>query len=224
VQDYDFNSYTRALSDFCNEDLSAFYFDIRKDRLYCDAPGDPARRAYRTVLDTLFHALIRYAAPVLVFTSEEVWGSRYPGAGSVHVLEWPLVDASWMNAQLIDDWAKMLALRSLVTRAVEPMRREKEIGSSLEADVVIQHGPGFALASRPLNEFASWPAFLLSKFRWEMKSLILSLGIQPTSNARPTTNVAAAGASCPKSPRTVPCVTAARTSWRSWMRCCDGTL
>ena len=94
VDDFDFNSYTRLLADFCNEDLSAFYFDIRKDSLYCDigpaAPlGTDKRRAYRTVLDTLFHALVRYAAPVLVFTSEEVWGTRYPDAGSVHLLEWP---------------------------------------------------------------------------------------------------------------------------------------
>src|SRR5690606_5357238 len=64
------------------------YFDIRKDRLYCDAPDDAGRRAYRTVLDTLFHALVRYAAPVLVFTGEEVWGARYPEGGSVHLLEW----------------------------------------------------------------------------------------------------------------------------------------
>ena len=93
VEEYDFNSYTRLLSDFCNNDLSAFFFDIRKDSLYCDAPTSPKRRAYRTVLDTLFHALVRYAAPVLVFTSEEVWGTRYPEAGSVHLLEWPDVDA-----------------------------------------------------------------------------------------------------------------------------------
>ncbi len=70
-----------ALVDFCNEDLSAFYFDIRKDSLYCDAPGDARRRAARTVFNTLFHALIRYAAPVMVFTAEEVWGSRHPDAG-----------------------------------------------------------------------------------------------------------------------------------------------
>ncbi len=85
VLDYDFNTYVRALTDFCNEDLSAFFFDIRKDALYCDAADDPKRMAYRTVLDTLFHALIRYAAPVLVFTSEEVWGTRYPEGGSVHL-------------------------------------------------------------------------------------------------------------------------------------------
>ena len=83
--DFDFNTYTRALTDFCNEDLSAFFFDIRKDRLYCDAPSDPERRAYRTVLDTLFHALVRYAAPVLVFTAEEVWGTRYPGAAAASI-------------------------------------------------------------------------------------------------------------------------------------------
>src|SRR5690606_20173723 len=69
VDDFDFNAYTRALVDFCNEDLSAFYFDIRKDRLYCDAPEWAERRAYRTVLDMLLHALLRYAAPVLVFTA-----------------------------------------------------------------------------------------------------------------------------------------------------------
>ncbi|MDP3781984.1 MAG: class I tRNA ligase family protein, partial [Sphingopyxis sp.] len=97
VDDFDFNSYTRLLADFCNEDLSAFYFDIRKDRLYCDinlATGvqTAERAAYRTVLDTIFQALVRYAAPVLVFTSEEVWGTRYPDASSVHLLEWPELD------------------------------------------------------------------------------------------------------------------------------------
>ena len=96
VDDYDFNTYVRALTDFCNEDLSAFFFDIRKDVLYCEVNAETGeqterRRAYRTVLDTLFHALVRWLSPVLVFTSEEVWGTRYPDAGSVHLLEWPVV-------------------------------------------------------------------------------------------------------------------------------------
>ncbi len=87
---FEFNRYTRALTDFANEDLSAFYFDIRKDSLYCDAPADPKRRGYRTVLDLLFHALVRYAAPILPFTTEEVWQARFPSEeGSVHLLEWP---------------------------------------------------------------------------------------------------------------------------------------
>ena len=167
VEDYDFNSYTRALSDFCNEDLSAFYFDIRKDSLYCDigpaAPlGTDKRRAYRTVLDTLFHALIRYAAPVLVFTSEEVWGTRYPDGGSVHLLEWPELptpthshpreggdpaDAVTTSNQpemdsrlrgnddLVGQWETIRDLRRQVTEAIEPQRRDKTIRSSLEAEV-----------------------------------------------------------------------------------------
>jgi isoleucyl-tRNA synthetase len=134
IADYDFNSYVRALSDFCNEDLSAFYFDIRKDSLYCDAAADPKRRAYRTVLDTLFHALVRWLAPILVFTSEEVWGTRYPDGGSVHLLEWPEVPG--LDADE-GKWADLRALRQQVTEAIEPLRREKVLGSSLEAEVTV---------------------------------------------------------------------------------------
>ncbi|WP_033074525.1 isoleucine--tRNA ligase [Sphingopyxis sp. MWB1] len=142
VDDFDFNAYTRALADFCNEDLSAFYFDIRKDRLYCDV--NPAsgyqtaeRAAYRSVLDTLFHALVRYAAPVLVFTAEEVWGTRYPDGGSVHLLEWPDVDAGWRDPALAARWNAVREQREAVTEAIEPYRREKTIRSSLEAEVTI---------------------------------------------------------------------------------------
>jgi isoleucyl-tRNA synthetase len=138
VNDYDFNEYVRALTDFCNEDLSAFYFDIRKDCLYCDAPRDPKRRAYRTVLDTLFHALIRWAAPVLVFTTEEVWGTRYPQADSVHLLEWPLIDSEWREDRALEvRWAGLRELRESVTEAIEPLRRDKVVGSSLEAEVTV---------------------------------------------------------------------------------------
>jgi isoleucyl-tRNA synthetase len=142
VDDFDFNGYTRLLADFCNEDLSAFYFDIRKDVLYCDlgpaAPlGTDTRRAYRSVLDILFHALVRYATPVLVFTAEEVWGTRYPEAGSVHLLEWPTVDAAWNDAALASKWANVRTQREAVTEAIEPYRREKTIRSSLEAEVTI---------------------------------------------------------------------------------------
>ncbi len=135
VADFDFNAYTRALIDFCNEDLSAFFFDIRKDRLYCDHAEDLERRAYRTVLDVMFHALIRYAAPVLVFTAEEVWGSRYPDGGeSVHLAEWPEVPNA--SADLAR-WQALRLLRESVTEAIEPLRREKTIRSSLEAVVTV---------------------------------------------------------------------------------------
>lgn len=137
---FEFNRYTRALADFANDDLSAFFFDIRKDSLYCDAADSPKRRAYRTVLDTLFHALVRYAAPVLAFTAEEVWQARFPSEdGSVHFLEWPELPA----APAVDDaqWAELRRLRQAVTEAIEPYRREKTVRSSLEAEVTLPSLP-----------------------------------------------------------------------------------
>ncbi|WP_426387350.1 isoleucine--tRNA ligase [Sphingobium sp. R-21] len=134
----EFSRYTRALMDFANSDLSAFFFDIRKDCLYCDAKADPKRRAYRTVLDTLFHALVRYAAPIIPFTAEEVWQSRYSNPEeSVHFLEWPEVDAAWLDQGLDDKWAEIRNQRDQVNEAIEPLRREKIIRSSLEADVTM---------------------------------------------------------------------------------------
>lgn len=132
--DFDFNAYVRALTEFCNEDLSALFFDVRKDSLYCDAPADLKRRAYRTVLDTLFHALVRYAAPVLVFTSEEVWQTRFPGSDSVHLLTWPVVPVSVVDE---DRWVELRQLRATVNEAIEPLRREKVLGSGLEALVSV---------------------------------------------------------------------------------------
>jgi isoleucyl-tRNA synthetase len=137
----EFGRYTRALSEFANNDLSAFFFDIRKDVLYCDvnaATGAETekRRAYRTVLDHLFHALVRYAAPVIPFTAEEVWQARYPSEdGSVHMLEWPEVDAGWRSDTLGQRWAAIRSSRDQVNEAIEPLRREKIVRSSLEADV-----------------------------------------------------------------------------------------
>ncbi|KUO50873.1 MAG: isoleucine--tRNA ligase [Sphingomonadales bacterium BRH_c3] len=134
VDDYDYNTYTRLLVDFCNEDLSAFFFDIRKDTLYCDGPDSGTRNAYRTVLDILFHALVRYAAPVLVYTAEEVWSTRYPDGGSVHLLEWPAVPGVEADG---GRWEKLRVLRERVNEAIEPLRRDKLIRSSLEAEVTV---------------------------------------------------------------------------------------
>ncbi|SEQ84236.1 isoleucine--tRNA ligase [Sphingobium sp. YR768] len=134
----EFSRYTRAIFDFANSDLSAFFFDIRKDCLYCDAKSDPKRRAYRTLLDTLFHALVRYVAPIIPFTAEEVWQSRFPNdEDSVHFLEWPEVDHHWINSHLNDKWGELRYQREQVNEAIEPFRREKVIRSSLEADVTM---------------------------------------------------------------------------------------
>src|SRR5436190_11622209 len=86
AEGFEFNRYARAIATFANDDLSAFFFDIRKDSLYCDAPTNPKRRAYRTVLDHVFQALVRWISPILCFTAEEVWATRYPEGGSVHLL------------------------------------------------------------------------------------------------------------------------------------------
>ncbi|GAA4764393.1 isoleucine--tRNA ligase [Novosphingobium ginsenosidimutans] len=137
IDSYDFNEYTRALTDFCNEDLSAFFFDIRKDRLYCDDPAGIERRAYRTVLDILFQALVRYAAPVLVFTSEEVWATRFPDRGSVHLQELHELPEEWLDDALAERFAALRALRGQVLEAIEPLRREKVLGSGLEAEVTV---------------------------------------------------------------------------------------
>ncbi|VXC85454.1 isoleucine--tRNA ligase [Sphingomonas sp. 8AM] len=138
---YEFNRYVRRLTDFCNEDLSAFFFDVRKDSLYCDAPTDVKRRAYRTMLDVLFHALVRYAAPVLVFTAEEVWQSRFPADdSSVHFLEWPTLPDE-AGEDVAQRWLEVRRLRERVTEAIEPLRREKTIRSSLEAEVTVPELP-----------------------------------------------------------------------------------
>ena len=142
TENYEFNRYLRLLTDFAQEDLSAFFFDIRKDSLYCDAPGDMKRRAYRTVLDILFHALVRYAAPILCFTAEEVWQARYPSEdGSVHFLTWPELPALPGDDAISTAWSDVRSLRQQVTEAIEPLRREKIVRSSLEAEVVVPHSP-----------------------------------------------------------------------------------
>ncbi len=136
TEGFEFDRYIRSITAFANDDLSAFFFDVRKDSLYCDAPSSPKRRAYRTVLDLVFHALVRWVSPILCFTAEEVWAARFPGDGSVHLLVWPEIDPAWRDEALAERWALIRATRERVTEAIEPLRREKVIGSSLEAKIL----------------------------------------------------------------------------------------
>ncbi|HLU92272.1 MAG TPA: class I tRNA ligase family protein, partial [Pedomonas sp.] len=131
---FDFNPYYTALHSFCINDLSSFYFDIRKDSLYCDAPSSIRRRACRTVLDLLFRCLTTWLAPILVFTAEEAWQARFPSEdGSVHLELWPEIPAEWRNDELAAKWKRIREIRSVVTGALEIDRRNKTIGSSLES-------------------------------------------------------------------------------------------
>ncbi len=135
--EYDFQGVFQQLFNFCTVELSAFYFDIRKDALYCD--GDTARRrAARTVMDILFHRLTTWLAPILVFTMEEVWLERFPGDdSSVHLVDIPETPADWRDEPLAAKWAQVRRARRAVTAALEVQRTDKVIGASLEAAPVV---------------------------------------------------------------------------------------
>ncbi|MEM9344367.1 MAG: isoleucine--tRNA ligase, partial [Pseudomonadota bacterium] len=130
---YDFQGVFQTLFNFATVDLSAFYFDIRKDALYCDGPTT-RRKAARTVLDILFHRLTTWLAPILVFTMEEVWLQRFPGDdSSVHLIDMPDTPADCRDEALAAKWHKIRRARRAVTAALEVQRQDKVIGSSLEA-------------------------------------------------------------------------------------------
>ncbi len=133
-ESYDYKRGASALMNFMTVDLSAFYFDIRKDALYCDPLSSNTRKSCRTVMDQLFHCLTTWLAPMLCFTAEEVWQTRFPDAGtSVHLQQFVGTDPAWIDDELAAKWAKIRKVRSVVTGALEVERREKRIGSSLEA-------------------------------------------------------------------------------------------
>ena len=134
---FDFQGVFSSIFNFATVDLSAFYFDIRKDALYCD--GDtPRRRAARTVLDILFQRLTTWLAPILVFTMEEVWLERNPGEdSSVHLVDFPDTPATWRDEARAAKWATIRQVRRVVTGALEVERTNKVIGASLEAAPVV---------------------------------------------------------------------------------------
>jgi isoleucyl-tRNA synthetase len=137
VEAFDFHQMFTALHNFCATDLSAFYFDIRKDRLYCDAPDDMRRRAVRTVLDRCFDCLVRWLAPIICFTAEEAWLARHGDTSgrSVHLELFPSVPANWLDPALGERWVVLRDLRRVVTGALELERGAKRLGSSLQAAV-----------------------------------------------------------------------------------------
>ncbi|MDH3660670.1 MAG: isoleucine--tRNA ligase [Alphaproteobacteria bacterium] len=131
---FDFQRLYSTIHNFCAMDLSAFYFDIRKDALYCDRADSTRRRAARSVLDHLFSCLTAWLAPVLVFTAEEAWQTRFPSEeDSVHLRTFPEIPAEWRAPELAAKWERIRRVRRVITGALEIERREKRIGSSLEA-------------------------------------------------------------------------------------------
>jgi isoleucyl-tRNA synthetase len=136
--EFDYKRIFAALSSFMTSDLSAFYFDIRKDTLYCDPYSSVKRKACLTVLDHLFRCTVTWLAPMLCFTAEEAWLSRYGDAAkSVHLELFPDVAAAWRDDRLADKWRRIRAVRRVVTGALEIERAHKRIGSSLEAHPIV---------------------------------------------------------------------------------------
>ena len=128
-----YNDVFRPIAEFASGELSALYFDVRKDSLYCDRPDDLTRRAARTVMDAVFERLTAWLAPLLPFTVEEAWTTRFPGAGASLLRTLPDTPAEWLNPVEAARWEKVQTVLAAVTGALEIERRERRIGSALEA-------------------------------------------------------------------------------------------
>ncbi|HXA09324.1 MAG TPA: class I tRNA ligase family protein, partial [Chthoniobacterales bacterium] len=160
---YEFHKVYHTLNQFCAVDLSSLYVDITKDRLYCDAPAAPRRRATQTAMSHIFDALCQLLAPILVFTAEEAWSHRHPSTplrsapddASVHLQLFPEPQAAWRDAALRTEGEELLRLRGVIGQAIEKARQEKLIGNALEAAVVLHCDPRFATAipREELEEF-----------------------------------------------------------------------
>jgi len=136
--EFDYKRIFAAVNAFMTVDLSAFYFDVRKDALYCDPISSVTRKACLTVIDRLFGATVTWLAPILCFTAEEAWLARAPSAdGSVHLELFPELPKAWRDEALAEKWRKVRLVRRVVTGALETERAAKRIGASLEAAPVI---------------------------------------------------------------------------------------
>ncbi len=136
--EYRFNDVWRPVSEFAAQELSALYLDIRKDALYCDAPSSLRRRAARTVMDAVFERLTMWLSPILPFTCEEAWTMRFPEAGSNCLRVMPDTPEAWRNEAEAGRWPDIIEVLNLVTNNLENERRNKIIGSALEANPLVE--------------------------------------------------------------------------------------
>jgi len=135
--EFRFADAVRAVAQWCSNDLSAWFFDIRRDALYCDRPDSLRRRACRTVMDLVFERLTAWLSPVIPFTLEEAWTTRYPDSGSNSLRVIPQTPAAWRDDAEADRWAKVERVTRVVTGALEIERRDKRLGAALEAAPVV---------------------------------------------------------------------------------------
>ena len=207
VDSYDWTGVYPDLHHFCAVDLSAFYFDIRKDTIYCDRPDSLRRRAARTVLDHLHRYLCTWLAPVLCFTSEEAWCARFGEDGSVHLELFQTPPAGWRDDALAARWDVIRTIRRRITVPIEEARKANTIGSSLQAAVEL-----------PLNaEHAS----LLDDAAWSEIAIVSSV-TRVSDTAEPPAKVTlASGAKCARCWRVLPEVGSSATHPSLCLRCAD---
>jgi isoleucyl-tRNA synthetase len=138
-EDYQFHRMYHEVHNFCAVEMSAFYLDVLKDRLYCEAPRSLARRSAQTAMYRVLNALVKLVAPVLVHTAHEVWGhlEHREALDSVHLALWPEVDEALIDETLDARYTRLMRVREEVAREVEKMRAEKVVGSGLEVAVTL---------------------------------------------------------------------------------------
>ncbi|MDY6825700.1 MAG: isoleucine--tRNA ligase [Bacillota bacterium] len=152
--DYEYHQFFHAVHNFCVVDMSSFYLDVLKDRLYCSAQDNPARRSAQTVLSIILEHIVLLMAPILTFTAEEIW-QHLPGKRleSVQLADWPEPDPTWDDDEVAKRWEVLLAVREEVTRALEEARKDKVIGGSLEAAVELWVEPQVYDLLEQYNDF-----------------------------------------------------------------------
>ncbi len=151
-KEYNFHKLYKELLNFCSSDLSAFYFDIRKDTLYCDDIKSPKRQISINFLDLVLNMLLKWFAPILSFTTEEIYQILNKEKNtSIHLQSFPKIPEEWQNDKLFDKWNKLKIVRYVVNSAIEAKRTNKDIGSSLEAEIEIYLGEEYLKLIKDIN-------------------------------------------------------------------------
>jgi isoleucyl-tRNA synthetase len=190
VATHDWSGAYPAIHSFCASDLSAFYFDVRKDAIYCDRPDSIRRRAARTVLDHLHRCLTTWLAPVLAFTADEAWTARFGEDACVHLQDFPEIPSRWHDEALAARWDSIRATRRVITAAAEQARRSEGIGSSLEI-----HADLTPPEDDPL----------LSEAEWAEIAIVSSVALNPPTAAQPVARIRRAnGHKCARCWRVLP--------------------
>ena len=189
AETYEWTGVLAQLHGFCAQDLSAFYFDVRKDAIYCDRPDSIRRRAARTVLDHLHRCLTTWLAPILCFTADEAWRARFGDGACVHLETWPAVPSDWHDDALAARTARIRDIRREVTAALEKDRQEQRIGSSLQASVTL---------GLPAED-----AGLLSEEGWAELCIVSAFRVQPEAAVTVATG-RAEGGKCARCWRVLP--------------------